>query len=196
MKRAKKDGENFNGLCMYSMDSIEGNQYFNDMHWAFLYANKNRECIIKTVLSLLGLEYKNYKQDMINETHNHAEHIGNKRFLHRKGATPAEKGVMGIIPGNMRDGVFVTIGLGNEEWLNSASHGAGRTMSRTKAKKVIDFQKVLKELEELDITVDITENNMDESPIAYKDVFKVIKAQEGITVDIVDRFVPKIVHIG
>ena len=71
---------------------------------------------------------------MINENHNHAD-ITRDGVLHRKGATPALKGQFGIIPANMRDGVWITKGLGNDEYLNSASHGAGRKMSRSAARR-------------------------------------------------------------
>lgn len=196
MRRAKKVGTNFKGLYMLKADSDEGRAYITDMHWAFDYATKNREYMMKAALKLLGLNFKVYAKDMINETHNHAIHLGEDRWLHRKGATPAEKGVLGVIPGNMRDGVFITEGLGNEEYLSSASHGAGRQLSRVAARKSIKTEEVRAELEHDDIVVDIRGDNIDEAPAAYKNVFDVIKAQEGIVVRVLDRFVPKIVHIG
>lgn len=196
MKRAKKDGINFNGLYMYPFDSNEGQAYYNDMLWAFQYANKNRELIMKSVLNLLGLKFKDYKKDMINETHNHAIDTGDGKILHRKGATPAEYDVMGVIPGNMRDGVFITRGLGNKDFLSSASHGAGRVMSRTKAKKSIKAEDLKREMSEFGIVINITNKNTDEGPDAYKDIFKVIGAQAGKVIELVDHFKPKIVHIG
>ena len=70
----------------------------------------------------------------MNKNHNHAIYEKGY-FIHRKGATPAKKGERGIIPGNMRDGSFLVEGKGNIEFLNSSSHGAGRSMSRREAKK-------------------------------------------------------------
>lgn len=181
---------------MYPFDSNEGQAYYDDMLWAFQYADKNRELIMKSVLSLLGLKFKDYKKDMINETHNHAIDTGDGKILHRKGATPAEQGVMGVIPGNMRDGVFITRGLGNKDFLSSASHGAGRVMSRTKAKKSIKAEDLKREMSEFGIVINIINKNTDEGPDAYKDIFKVVGAQAGKVIDIVDHFKPKIVHIG
>jgi tRNA-splicing ligase RtcB len=196
MNRAKKDGINFNGLYMYPINSELGQVYYNDMLWAIDYAEFNRFIIMKNTLKLLGLDIKNYIKDMINETHNHAILLPNNKLLHRKGATQAEKGIMGVIPANMRDGVYITKGLGNAEFLSSASHGAGRKFSRTQAKKVVDFDAVVNKLEELDIIVNITPKNSDENPGAYKDIKHVLKLQDGIVVDIIDHFIPKIVHIG
>lgn len=195
MARAKMDGENFNGLCMYKIDSELGQAYYNDMLWAFDYANSNRDAILKNTLSLMGLNIKDYRGEVINETHNHAV-VTDKGVLHRKGATPAEKGVKGVIPGNMRDGVFITEGLGNEDYLSSCSHGAGRCMSRTKAKKSIDYQTVREEMSALGIIVDLTSKNIDEGPDAYKDIFEVVKKQEGVVIKVIDHFRPVIVHIG
>ena len=195
MERAKHDGENFNGLCMYKIDSELGQAYYTDMLWAFEYADMNRKAIMKNILALLGLKFSDYEKNMINETHNHAI-ITDAGVLHRKGATPAEKGVKGVIPGNMRDGVFVTEGLGNEEYLSSSSHGAGRRMSRTAAKKKIVYQDVRDEMSALGVVVDLTSKNIDESPDAYKDVFDVLAQQIDIVINMVDHFKPKIVHIG
>lgn len=196
MNRVKHDGINFNGLCMYPITSKLGQAYYKDMLWAFDYATKNRELIIEAALSVLGLKFEDYRKNMINETHNHAILVDDNKVLHRKGATPAEKGVLGVIPGNMRDGVFVTEGLGNEKFLCSSSHGAGRAMSRTQAKKRFSLRDIRNEMHEKDIIVDLNKSNVDESPKSYKDVFKVIEQQDGIMVKVLNHFKPKVVHIG
>jgi tRNA-splicing ligase RtcB len=124
---------------------------------------------------------------MINENHNHAI-ITEDGVLHRKGATPADKGQIGVIPGNMKDGVYVTVGLGNEEYLSSASHGAGRRFSRRKAKETIsisDFENDMK-----GIVCKVDNGTLDESPSAYKDINMVIERQEGIVIEVVDYLKP------
>ncbi len=135
---------------------------------------------------------------VINENHNHAVPYGLKPgssinenlFLHRKGATPANKGQLGVIPGNMRDGVYVTKGLGNEEYLSSASHGAGRKMGRKKAKKTLDHNRFKQQMH--GITCSTDKSILDEAPDAYKKIEDVLKMQVEIVVDIVDHIKPLI----
>ena len=98
-------------------------------------------------------------------------------YVHRKGATPAKRGERGVIPGNMRDGCFLVEGLGNKEFLESSSHGAGRKMSRKEARDSIsleDFKKSMK-----GITATIIEKTRDEAPHAYKNIFDVMEAQNN-----------------
>jgi len=125
------------------------------------------------------------EMDMINENHNHAMvwYDGTDDLaLHRKGATPADKGQLGVIPGNMRDGVYVTVGLGNDECLSSASHGAGRKMSRKKAKENINLETFQGQMKGIVAATDAS--LLDEAPDAYKDLGHIIKLQEGVVVDI------------
>lgn len=197
MKKAKTHGESNNGLWMFPFKSELGQGYLADMHWAYNWAHLNRELIMKAVLNLLSLDWKGEQDGIINETHNTATVLDDEgTILYRKGATPADDGVYGIIPGNMRDGVFVVKGRGNEEYLSTCSHGAGRRLSRKKAKKQVDWQALVEEMKALDILVNVREENCDESPEAYKDLWQVVKAQEGVVVDVVDYFKPKVVHIG
>jgi tRNA-splicing ligase RtcB len=115
-------------------------------------------------------------------------------MLHRKGATPAEKGQPGIIPANQRDGVWITRGLGNEEFLSSASHGAGRKLSRSEAAKagtVSELQKVMG-----DIVCRMDKGILDEAPWGYKPISDVLSAQDGVLVDVTDHFKPVIVLKG
>ena len=174
-----------------------GQAYWRDMTWATEFALENRRMMLEATLALLGFddaETAAYLGSMINENHNHAVLRGKDRVLHRKGATPAEQGQPGIIPANQRDGVWVTKGLGNEEFLCSASHGAGRTMSRKAAAKkgsVEQMQKMMK-----GIVCRTDKNVLDEAPWAYKKIDAVLAAQTGILLEIVDRFTPIIVLKG
>ena len=94
---------------------------------------------------------------------------------------------MGVIPGNMRDGSFVVKGKGNEASLFSSSHGAGRIMSRVKAKKSVSMEQFERCMEGIIGTVDI--NTLDESPFAYKDIFEVMRLQEDL-VEVVEHIRP------
>lgn len=174
----------------FDITSDLGEQYLRDMNYCLDFALENRLTMIKEILRILGLDYltqRVLKNSLINENHNHAI-ITPDGILHRKGATPANSGQLGIIPANMRDGVYITRGLGNLEYLSSASHGCGRIMSRSKAKKTIlleDFKDTM-----VGVIAHVGDYTLDEAPFAYKDVDYVINAQKGITVDIVDTIKP------
>ncbi|HHG74774.1 MAG TPA: RtcB family protein [Persephonella sp.] len=177
------------------LDSDIGKAYLEDMNFALEYALENRLTMMKKILKILGFTDKEIKKlinkKLINENHNHAV-LTKEGVLHRKGATPAEEGQYGIIPANMRDGVYVTVGLGNKEFLSSASHGAGRVLSRRKAKEVIDIKEFKKVMEMADIVAKVSEKTIDEAPFAYKDINKVIQAQEGVVIKVVDVVKPLI----
>ena len=179
------------------LDCELGQAYWQDMSWAAEFALKNRRLMLEATLELLGFdeeETDSYLGSMINENHNHAVLRENSCVLHRKGAMSAEKDQMGVIPANQRDGVWVTKGLGNEEFLCSASHGAGRVMTRgTAAKKgsVELMQKMMK-----GIVCRTDKGVLDEAPWAYKKIDGVLAAQAGILIEIVDHFKPMIVLKG
>lgn len=179
------------------LQSDIGQQYLHDMNFALKYALENRKVMMKEVLSLFG--YNSHEIDtlinthMINENHNHAIANGEK-VLHRKGATPADKGQIGIIPGSMKTGVYVTEGLGNENYLSSSSHGAGRKMSRKKAKESISMERFKKQMN--GIVAKVEHSTKDEAPDAYKDLHDIIKMQEGIVIKTIDYSEPLIVVKG
>ncbi len=118
---------------------------------------------------------------------------GNDVIVHRKGATPAGSGVMGIIPGSMAAPGFLVRGRGDENAINSASHGAGRLMSRTQAVKSISRQELKAVLEEHKVT--LIGAGLDEAPMAYKDINMVMNAQQDL-VEVVARFRPRIVRMA
>ena len=184
MKRAKADLE-FNGGFL-RLDSELGQQYVADMDYFLDYALTNRTMMMESVMRVLGAP-SGLASSAINENHNHAAVQGSD-VLHRKGATPAEKGVLGVIPGTMRDGVYVTRGLGNEQYLSSASHGAGRRMSRKQAKREIKIEEHRAAVKGVVCRTDRAV--LDESPDAYKDVHEVVKAQDGIVVEVIDHARP------
>ena len=120
-------------------------------------------------------------------------HDGREVYVHRKGATPAGEGVLGIIPGSMATPGYVVRGKGNAASLESASHGAGRVMSRRKANESFRWSDVKKFLKERDVT--LISAGLDENPGVYKDIDQVMGAQEDL-VDTVARFDPKIVKMA
>ena len=122
----------------------------------------------------------------INRNHNHAE-LKDGYVIHRKGATHAESGMMGVIPGNMRDGSFIVRGKGNPDSLQSSSHGAGRVLSRKKAKATLDLEEFKSETAKL--VTNHTDAMLDEAPKAYKDIFEVMELQKDL-VEVVDRVIP------
>ncbi len=128
---------------------------------------------------------------MINENHNHAV-VTDEGVLHRKGATPAELDQPGIIPANMKDGVYITRGLGNREYLSSASHGCGRRMGRNQAKKQLDLDNFRRQMKDVVSIAD--RSTLDEAPDAYKSIEEVLAMQEGIVIDVTD-FVRPLINI-
>ena len=177
-----------------NLNSEYGQQFISDMNFALDYALENRKVMMKDVLDLFGYkshEINNFIQkEMVNENHNHAIVDPDGHVLHRKGATPAEEGQIGIIPGSMKTGVYVTEGLGNSHYLNSASHGAGRKYSRTEAKKKITMERFKEQMN--GIVAKVEHSTKDEAPDAYKNLHDVIKEQEGILIKTIDYSTPLI----
>ena len=174
---------------MFDIESELGQAYLSDMNFCLEFALENREKMMQSVLSILGVKTSCFIHDTvnINKNHNHAV-VTESGILHRKGAISAGKGEMGIILDNMNDGTYIVIGLGNGDYLNSASHGAERTMSRTKAKETInidDFQNIMK-----GIKAKVDKETLDKSPFAYKNLDDVIAAQNGRNIRVIDRFMP------
>lgn len=154
-----------------------GKEYLNVLEFGLSYALLNRlEIAYQIIDALKEVLGDSLKYEMwVNKNHNHAIFEGGY-FIHRKGATPAKKDEKGIIPGNMRDGSFLVTGKGNSKFLNSSSHGAGRSISRKEAKRrytMDDFKKVMK-----GVKGTVSEKTLDELPMAYKDVFEVMNAQK------------------
>lgn len=177
------------------LDTDIGKAYLNDMNFALQFALNNRKVMLKQICSLLNISFDSVSFSMINENHNHAL-VTKDGVLHRKGATPADLGQLGVIPANMRDGVYITRGLGNDEFLSSASHGAGRVMSRSRANKEIPLDLFQTTMSENDIIAKVDGSTLDESPFAYKDIDTVLKYQEGIVVEVINHIKPSIVIKG
>lgn len=118
---------------------------------------------------------------------------GKECIVHRKGATPAGKGELGIIPGSMTAPGYIVRGLGNENSLQSASHGAGRLHSRRTCKESFTNSQMSKELKAHDVT--LVGGGIDEAPMAYKDINRVMANQNEL-VEIIGTFSPKVVRMN
>ena len=181
------------------LDSDLGQAYLQDMNFFLQFALDNRLIMIKTALKVMGFNFKQIHdiigKTLINENHNHAV-VTAEGVVHRKGATPADLGQPGIIPGNMRDGTYVTRGLGNAEYLCSASHGAGRVMGRRAAKERVTLQDFTDAMKGHDVYADVSKATIDESPLVYKDIANVIGYQEHVVIEVVDHITPLITIKG
>lgn len=148
------------------------------------FATVNHQVIVHEICSHMDWNVV----DSIFTHHNYIEFLGNREMIIRKGAISAKKGERVIIPLNMKDGSIVGIGKGNEEWNQSAPHGAGRVLSRGKAKSVLSVEEFQDKMKDVWSSC-VSESTLDESPMAYKDMNVIIDAI-GETVDIVDRIIP------
>ena len=183
-------------LAWLSLDSQEGQEYWAAMELMGRYAAANHACIHKHVAKNLGAQVL---FDLENH-HNFAwkeRHVidGGERevIVHRKGATPAGEGVLGIIPGSMASPGFVVSGKGNAESLHSASHGAGRVMSRKAASERFNWKDVNRYLREQGVT--LISAGLDEVPMVYKNIREVMAAQNDL-VTVLGQFDPKLVKMA
>jgi tRNA-splicing ligase RtcB len=183
MKKASGGGKAREGNWGFPVDSHAGQAYLNDMAWALDFALANREAmvgdVVGVILDRVGGDWKTVCMwdRFINRHHNHAtERDG--LWIHRKGATHAEAGMMGVIPGNMRDGSFIVRGKGNPDSLWSSSHGAGRVLGRKEAKRQLDLEAFKAQM--VGIASCAGEHTLDEAPGAYKSIFEVMRLQADL----------------
>lgn len=179
-------------LAWLDLGSEAGQEYWLAMNLAGDYASACHHQIHERMA--VGL--RETPLAMIENHHNFAwkekEADGSEVIVHRKGATPAGKGVLGIIPGSMATPGFIVRGKGQPASINSASHGAGRLMSRTKAKETILPGHVNKFLKQAG--VELIGSGLDEAPMAYKDIHQVMDHQKDL-VEVLGSFMPKIVRM-
>lgn len=155
--------------------------YIHDMKLIQRFAVLNRKAMMDEIIKGLGIE-------VVEEFTTIHNYIDTDMMILRKGAVSAKEGEKLLIPINMRDGSLICIGKGNEDWNYSAPHGAGRLMSRTKAKKTFELKNFKKEMEGI-YTTSVNKDTLDECPMAYKAMEDIIK-NIGDTVDIVKRIIP------
>ncbi len=189
-------GKDQSRLAWLDLASQAGGEYWDAMNLMGEYAAANHAVIHARIAAHLDASViagvENHHNFAWKERHV-IDGTDEEVIVHRKGATPAGAGVLGVIPGSMAAPGFVVRGRGNNESLCSASHGAGRAMSRTKARDTFRFGTVRGDLERRGITV--LSAGSDESPGAYKDIHQVMARQADL-VEVIARFDPAIVKMA
>lgn len=172
-------------LCYLTGEYMDN--YLHDMRICQNYASLNRNMIARVILKYLddSVLPELYLTESFETIHNYINFQDN---IIRKGAISANKGEKVIIPMNMRDGSLICIGKGNEDWNNSAPHGAGRVMSRSKAKENIDMNDYINSMKGV-YTTSVNQSTIDESPMVYKPIEEIINNIQD-TVDIVEVIKP------
>jgi len=184
-----KDLQNLSWL---DLDSSEGQEYWAAMELMGRYAAANHDIIhwniSRALRSQVIAQVENHHNFAWKETH-----FGKEVIVHRKGATPAGAGVLGVIPGSMASPAYVVRGRGSHEAMDSASHGAGRVMSRKQASKVLSWPEIRQKLQ--DAGVHLLSAGLDEAPDVYKDIEVVMEQQKDL-VEPIARFEPRIVKMA
>ena len=180
-------------LAWLDLDSEEGNEYWLSMNLAGEYSRACHDRIHENLCDALGLSVLRKVANHHNFAWREKLADGNEYVIHRKGATPAGEGVLGIIPGSMTAPGHLVCGLGNESSLNSAAHGAGRKMSRQKARNSVTVSSLKKLLQSEKVT--LIGGSPEEAPSAYKDIDLIMKSQTTL-VNIEGKFHPRIVRMA
>lgn len=180
-------------LNFLPIDSKEGQDYLREMEYCVEFALANRKLMMDRIKKIFydssayewwDINYGSPFGDMINIAHNYARlenHYGENVWVHRKGATSAREGEIGIIPGSQGTKSYIVEGLGNQESFMSCSHGAGRKMSRTKAIEELDLEKEIKKLDDMGVIHAIRGvKDLDEAPGSYKDIDIVMENQKDL----------------
>ena len=184
-------------LAWLDLSTEAGQEYWAAMELMGEYAAANHALIHASIARSLGvdvmLDIENHHNFAWRERHQLPDGSDAEVIVHRKGATPAGAGVLGIIPGSMGTPGYVVRGKGVAASLNSAAHGAGRRMSRTKAKEMFTWETAQKFLRERGVT--LLSAGLDEVPMAYKDIDEVMAAQSDL-VEPLARFEPRLVKMA
>lgn len=191
-RRAKKYDSKFNlpsawDLSPLPLDSVEGQKYLAEMNYCLDFALANRRLMMDRFIEIVA-QVAHSSPDLfdpiINIAHNYAApetHFGQKVWVHRKGATKATPGLIGIIPGSQGSESFIVEGLGHPDSFHSCSHGAGRRLGRNQARKTLDLQQEIANLNQQGIIHAIRSvRDLDEAPGAYKDINDVMRHQSDL----------------
>jgi len=177
------------GLAFLPVDSKEGQNYLREMNYCVDFAFANRKLMMNRIKSIFEKYNENIEFDeMINIAHNYARlenHFGVNVWVHRKGATSARKGEIGIIPGSQGTTSYIVEGLGNPESFTSCSHGAGRRIGRKKAREELNLKEEQNKLQGIIHSVKSKED-LDEAPSAYKDIDIVMEEQKDLVKKIIE----------
>lgn len=172
-------------MAFLPMQSEEAHQYWNEMNYCVEFALCNRRLMMERICSVIGEAYPDAQfEPMINIAHNYAvweNHFDENVIVHRKGATRAREGEVGIIPGSQGTRSYIVEGLGNPDSFQSCSHGAGRAMSRTEAVRNLSLEAEVSRLEEQGIVHAIRgQKDLEEAAGAYKDIDEVMANQTDL----------------
>ncbi len=172
-------------LAYLPFTTEEAHRYFEEMNYCVDFALANRKLMLTRVQEIFLDYFPNIKfGQIINIAHNYAKwekHFGKDVVVHRKGATSAHKGELGIIPGSQGTKSYIVEGLGNPESFSSCSHGAGRVMGRNEAIRRLSFEEEVRKLNKRGILHSIrTHRDLDEAPSAYKNIQQVMLDQEDL----------------
>lgn len=172
-------------LAFLPLNSLEAKAYLAEMHWCVEFAVRNRMRMLGGITEILVRTFRDVRfHEPINIAHNYVvmeNHFGRNVMVHRKGATRARKGDVGIIPGSQGTCSYIVEGLGNPESFMSCSHGAGRTMSRSAAKSRLHLDAERAAMDSQGIIHGIrTESDLDEAPGAYKPIDDVMANQSDL----------------
>lgn len=183
--RASGWGVEVKDLSWLAEGTPEFDHYRGDLFWAQNYALANRESMMtETLASLFQFVGRGREIERINCHHNYVAqetHFGKEVWLTRKGAISAKAGELGIIPGSMGNGCYVTRGVGNELSYNTSSHGAGRRLARNQAKRELSIESLMEAMEGRSWLASDAESLLDEHPEAYKDLEQVMADQADLT---------------
>lgn len=172
------------GLAFFPIDTLEGQHYLKEMNYCLEFAYANRKLMLQRIKDAFLAVVDCSFDEEINIHHNYASlenHFGQNVWVHRKGATSAKEGQLGIIPGSQGTVSYIVKGKGNLESFMSCSHGAGRKMSRTKARETLNLEEEIKQMNDKGILHAIRhKNNLDEAASAYKDINVVMEEQKDL----------------
>lgn len=200
----KKQGDDYGPgtqLAWLELDSREGEDYLKEMQYCIMFGMCNRYLMMERITDIFSDFFGSGFSGggLINIAHNYASrerHFGEDLVIHRKGATKASEGLIGIIPGSQGTSSFIVRGKGNPDSFESCSHGAGRVMGRNQAVRSLDLKGEIEKLDRLNIIHSIrNKNDLEEAPSAYKNINMVI-AQQSDLVDVVVKLNPLAVIKG
>jgi len=171
-------------LAFLPIETEEAKAYLREMNYCVEFALANRKLMMDRIIEIISRMFHCNFDEMINIAHNYAtfeNHFGKNVLVHRKGATLARKGTIGIIPGSQGTKSYIVEGLGNKDSFESCSHGAGRKMGRGQAQRDLNLEEEIKKLDDQNIFHGIRhQNDLDEASGAYKPIDKVMKQQEDL----------------
>ena len=172
-------------LAFLPLDSQEGQDYLTEMEYCVQFALANRKLMMANVQKVLGSNFNQINFDpIINIAHNYARmenHFGENVMVHRKGATSAKLGEVGIIPSNMGNNSYIVEGKGNPDSFQSCSHGAGRTMGRKQAQRTLNLEAEKAALDAKGIIHSVrSAEDLDEAPSSYKNMDVVMAEQQDL----------------